>query len=1099
MENKQTIIKKPLFISNYFLGNNSTYWDWYLWSYWGAGFFYECEKHSILGSLFFFLVNDYKDWIRYLTRIAVRLKSIDDIKELNDFITLANQRYFFEMKNNPNGLHSSILLNWFTMPVLNVQDVEELKSIGKYEIFQTNLNLFMGFYSEPMKHLSLDLPQLIFLNEIISNHQYFETVKKIFKGKEFKPTTAIAKNLNRLVELELLINESFEYLIESKKETTIMYSNYYTLDVEEFSKELSFSYFQKLSSYFKYLNDFTSLITEKQQQDIYNTLYPLSDKWNKQIASGKFSMVIDYVNEHKLNGLQKNFAILVEKLKNDWVTEKTLKDFFELKENEKGEIEKLHYPHNLFKPNYWYNGLPDFLFKKNNDNAYRWENEKETRIKPLFEKASFFKDWNEDDVILRYITYRGLLERILSVNKKFEFVHQTSENWLQEATKFMDIWSKIPKKYWALLETSKEQINNHSLDLNVFKEHLLEYLDDDQKQFLDTYWNIVLKYKSSMPRKDKQNIFSNNSVENDSRLEEYAITFKDYILQIEYEFFTIAYLNFSWYFNITFDYILFAKLHNIAVWPWRWSAAGSIISYLTYITDIDSIEYELLFERMLHILKSLDDVPDVDSDFAPDDRYNVIEYVKNKFWEQNVAHVGAYQSSSLKGTIKDLTRGGVIPFENINMLTKALGSKPEEQEMVFNSMLDFYQGRDVNLSWDITNILTKWKTQLLPVLNIVKTLTWYPKIPTIHACWVIISPVPIETLSPCRYLPQNRAKIWLFDKNEMEHGGLLKYDFLGLNNMQIIKSTIQSILWWDKELREKYGIKISDNIEERTSEDWDNLDWYSMYYDIINNIWNNDEDVYNQVFQMWNTTWVFQFESDWMRKVLKGIKPDCITELGDLCAMFRPWPMQYIPNYKAVKFEGETVSVYPESFLQEMTEKFWRDEVYKNVAFFEDIWNKVTVDTKGILVYQEQLMSFFYYLGHSYTDADFIRKIYSKIKWGKKSFKDLEKYYNKTMVILEEKNIKKEFFDYIYTDIFVDWASYGFNKSHSTCYSIIAYITGWLKCKYPYHYYSVILRGCESDPTKTSKIINEMNILGIDIVWPDLYKSLKHAILKDKQ
>ena len=96
-----------------------------------------------------------------------------------------------------------------------------------------------------------------------------------------------------------------------------MYSNYYTLDVEEFSKELSFSYFQKLSSYFKYLNDFTSLISEKQQQDIYNTLYPLSDKWNKQIASGKFSMVIDYVNEHKLNGLQKNFAILVEKLKND--------------------------------------------------------------------------------------------------------------------------------------------------------------------------------------------------------------------------------------------------------------------------------------------------------------------------------------------------------------------------------------------------------------------------------------------------------------------------------------------------------------------------------------------------------------------------------------------------------------------------------------------------------------------------------------------------------------------------------------------------------------------------------------------------------------
>ena len=193
------------------------------------------------------------------------------------------------------------------------------------------------------------------------------------------------------------------------------------------------------------------------------------------------------------------------------------------------------------------------------------------------------------------------------------------------------------------------------------------------------------------------------------------------------------------------------------------------------------------------------------------------------------AHIGTYTSSSVKGMIKDLTRGWVIPFENVNMITKELWSKDEEIKENFQSMIDYYQGKDVKLSWDVQAILNKWKRQLQPIFDIVYDLTGFPKTTGIHACWVIVSPVEVETLSPCRFSDGNEVKIWLFDKNEMEHWGLLKYDFLGLNNMQIIKSTIQSILWGDKGLREKYWIKLSDKQEERTNEDWDNLNWYAMY------------------------------------------------------------------------------------------------------------------------------------------------------------------------------------------------------------------------------------------------------------------------------
>lgn len=696
-------------------------------------------------------------------------------------------------------------------------------------------------------------------------------------------------------------------------------------------------------------------------------------------------------------------------------------------------------------------------------------NEEKKWLLSLFETHwKYYKNWNEDDFIMRYFVYRWLFERILSKHKDFQFLNDIEWKWW--AKEWLDLFSRIPQKCQKLIDDADIEITNHTLNIEEFKETITDKMDQDQIDWINIYWDIIIDTTMSWKTQLK---------------------LKDYIKQIEYEFVTISYLNFSWYFTITMDYVLYAKLHHIWVWPWRWSAAWSIIAYLMYITDCDALKFELLFERMLHILKDKHDIPDVDLDFETSKRYDVIEYVKEKFWDENVCHVWNYMSTKIKWVLKDLTRKTDIPFEDINKISWALWSKPEDIKQNFQYIVDYYQWWDVPFDDAITVLLTKHKKILEPIINIANDQCWFPKLPWIHACWVIISPVPIETICWCRYQPDTKAKIWLFYKTEMEHAWLLKFDFLGLQNMEMIKNTIKSIIWWNEEIQKKYWIVLTNKNEK----EWDNLDWYWMYYDILDNIWKNDSWVFENIFQLWLTIWIFQFESQWMQNIMKSIKPQSITELWDLNALYRPWPLAYIDQYKDSKFEWTNVQIFPDEFVQKMEKKYWKEVTYKCIDFFEHIWLEVTVDTKNIFIYQEQLMFFFYLLWHSYTDADAIRKIYSKIRWWKKKFSDLDKYYSRTKQILEEKDIKLDFFDYIYYEILLDWASYWFNKSHSTCYAVIAYISGWLKYYYPYEFYTALLRTKEWEPDWIWKIINEMNILWIQVNWPDLLHSLKHPII----
>ena len=171
------ILQTPLYTSNYFLWNNKKYWDWYIVSYWWAWFYYECEKKDIFGSLFSFLVIDRSSETKKIARILVKLNSIEHIKTLNEYITLANERFFFESWNEKDNIKKSILLPWYTVQILEMSDFENLKKTGIFEIYQTNFNLFSGFYANEVEPLDLGLPILFISNEVAQAFHYLERVE----------------------------------------------------------------------------------------------------------------------------------------------------------------------------------------------------------------------------------------------------------------------------------------------------------------------------------------------------------------------------------------------------------------------------------------------------------------------------------------------------------------------------------------------------------------------------------------------------------------------------------------------------------------------------------------------------------------------------------------------------------------------------------------------------------------------------------------------------------------------------------------------------------------------------------------------------------
>lgn len=614
----------------------------------------------------------------------------------------------------------------------------------------------------------------------------------------------------------------------------------------------------------------------------------------------------------------------------------------------------------------------------------------------------------KEEFQLRYMWYEYMSERF-----GFNWDEETLL-WLSDRT---DEWV-ITKK---LTEVSPWEL----------KEATLKSYTTYKKDFLKKHWNIKIKKH----------------------------TLKDYIDRLEYELKVINEMGYDTYFLIVQDYIMYAKRKWIVVWPWRGSAAWSLLSYLIRITEIDPLEYDLLFERFLNPARV--SMPDIDTDFEDAERDTIIEYCKKKYWIEKVANIWTYMTMAAKASFKDVARVFWVSFTKANAISANI---EESIDKSYNENKEFKATVDED---DTLKDIIKYSSKL----------EWTVRQLGVHACWVIISPEKIETYSPIQYPPKPWGKepdfsriVTQYDWHYLEDIGLLKMDFLWLRNLSIIKNTIKIV-----QKKAKNEWKKIDKIYE------DFFRYYVFEPDI------KDKATY-KIFQEWDTIWVFQFESDGMRSWLKKLKPESIDDIIAMVSLYRPWPMEWIPNYIDRKLWKEEVSYLSKELHKELTNKYWKkiadeqkDMITKDLSPFMDI-------TYWIPIYQEQLMRIVQAMADfSLGEADLLRR------WvGKKIKEVIDKLKWQFVEKAAKKWYKKEVTLYIYEKMIEPASNYSFNKSHAACYAIIAYQTAYLKAHHPIEFYAALLRSVEENTDRFAELLEELKIKWIKISPVNVNTSFNH-------
>lgn len=612
---------------------------------------------------------------------------------------------------------------------------------------------------------------------------------------------------------------------------------------------------------------------------------------------------------------------------------------------------------------------------------------------------------------LRYISYKWL-------NRKYEL--NLDQNTIINLVKITDKW-EINKE---LTKITPEEL----------KESTIQTYTNFKKKFLEENW-------------DKKIWVSN---------------IKDYINRLEYEFKVIKEMWYNTYFLIVWEYINRARRNSISVWPGRWSAAGSLLAFLVWITDIDPLEYDLIFERFLNPARI--SMPDIDTDFEDIKREKVVEYVKQKYWNENVAIIWTYMTMAAKAAFKDVARSFWISFVQANKISNLITEKTIQKSIDENE--------------EFKN-LVETDNQIKKITELAIKLEWTTRQIWVHACGVIISPQKVSTYTPIQYPPLAGSKnqrdksriITQYDWHFLEDIWLLKMDFLWLRNLSIIKNTIKII----KAKKEKDWKKLDDIFQRY----FETMEFYPPI---------NDEYTFKKTFQEWNTSWVFQFESDWMRAWLKKLKPTDINDIIAMVSLYRPWPMEFIPSYIARKQWDELIQYLPNEIYDEIKQNYWEEEA-KNQA------EKLTKDLKWFMeitywipVYQEQLMRIVQAVAwFSLAEADMLRR------WvGKKIKEVIEELKKKFIEKWWDLWYKPETCIYVYEKMIEPAANYSFNKSHAACYAIIAYQTAYLKTYYNVEFHAALLRSVEEDTEKLAKFIDEISLKWIVVSVPNINESFVH-------
>ena len=509
--------------------------------------------------------------------------------------------------------------------------------------------------------------------------------------------------------------------------------------------------------------------------------------------------------------------------------------------------------------------------------------------------------------------------------------------------------------------------------------------------------------------------------------------------RINFELFTVRTMGFAGYFLIVSDFIRAGRDMGVFVGPGRGSAAGSVVAYCIGITNIDPLKYNLLFERFLNPDRK--SMPDIDTDFDDEGRQKVIDYVVDKYGKNQVAQIITYGSMAAKSSIKDVARVLDLPLAESNMLAKLVPDRPGTSLLqVMTGALDAIKKEqnpeDFENIKTLRKILEDGKTVQSNVLKEALILEGSVRNVGIHAAGIIIAPYDLTDIIPVATSKESELLITQYDGRVIEDAGVIKMDFLGLKTLTIIKDTLRLI-------KQNHAIEI-----EIDSIPLDDLLTFELY-------------------QRGDTNGTFQFESDGMQKYLRELRPDKFEDLIAMNALYRPGPIEYIPNFISRKHGREAVSYD----LPDMEEYL--------------------ADTYGITVYQEQVMLLSQKLASfSKGDADVLRKA-----MGKKDRYTLDKLKPQFIENAGKLGHDAKILEKIWTD-WEAFASYAFNKSHSTCYAFVAYQTAYLKAHYPAEYMAAVLNN-QNNIEKISFFMDETRRMGIPVLGPDINESdLSFAVNK---
>ncbi len=514
--------------------------------------------------------------------------------------------------------------------------------------------------------------------------------------------------------------------------------------------------------------------------------------------------------------------------------------------------------------------------------------------------------------------------------------------------------------------------------------------------------------------------------------------------RLNFELQTIETMGFAGYFLIVMDFIKAGRDLGVFIGPGRGSAAGSVVAFCIGITNIDPIKYNLLFERFLNPDRK--SMPDIDTDFDDEGRQKVIEYVVGKYGRNQVAQIITYGTMAAKMSIKDVARVLDLPLSESNELTKLVPESPGiELNRIFEAPIEgeksLKEKEGLN-SDEINNVkrlreIIKGNDLQAQVLKEARLLEGSVRNTGVHAAGIIIAPQDLTDLIPVSTAKDSDLFVTQYEGKVIEEAGVIKMDFLGLKTLTIIKNALELI-------RQNHGIVI--NINEIPLDD------------------NKTFDLYQKA----ETNGTFQFESPGMQKYLRELKPDKFDDLIAMNALYRPGPIEYIPNFIARKHGREPVKYD----LSEMEE-------YLN-------------DTYGITVYQEQVMLLSQKLaGFSKGDADVLRKA-----MGKKDKKTLDKLKPQFIESASKLGHNPVILEKIWTD-WEAFASYAFNKSHSTCYAFVAFQTAYLKAHYPGEYMSAVLNNANSID-KITFFMDECKRMGIQVLGPDVNESKRDFTVNKK-